>query len=845
MAEGGEEIVGCQPPNKPLKEEGIVACQPPRNPIKEEEGEDEIVARKTIKEEGHETVVCQLPRKRTKEEEETVACQPPRKPLKEEEGEAIVAGQPPRKRTKEEEMVAFQPPRKHEKEVGEEMVACQPPRQPEEEGEALDLVVDILVTPFSRRTFAEKLELVRQGRPTPMLASLSQQGKGFVRHFQASNYERYPWLTASEKRCKLYCWECLLLAADRRGVWSYTGFANLSCLTKAATKHQSTAGHLHATVLLKTFGDCGAELQLSDQARRVAELHNERVKKNREILKKLMDCVMFLGKQELSIRRGDESPQALNRGNYVELISFLAEHDTDLRYHLATNRVFTGTPGNMENVLIDAIAEVMAEEIKSEIRGAPFVTVMVEEPTDVGDVAQLALVLRYVTATGVKERFVKFLDVAGGRRADDLAALIFGFFEEYGCCPDKVVAQCYDGAAVMASGLNGVQAKVKEKAPMALFIHSYAHRLHLVLTQGASKLQECKVFFANLKGMASFFSRSPKCTQVLNYMCKRRLPHIAPTHWRNTSKLLKAVQEKRVALKELFDHILEHHDDFDEDTVLCADGFNARLDDFEFCFLLNTFDGMFEQADVLFGSLQRNTLDVQSCVERVNGLCDIVELERGKFSEIYEKTVHISSAPRPRRGQDAVQDDLRAHYQQLHASILDNILSQIRNRFQDHEKLMFLSLLDPRLFQTYRKKFPQSAFSSLTRSHGALFDLPRLKTQLTVMYAMADFAGKSPAELHDFLRRKHLSETMGQLYALACLVLTIPVSTPSDQPSFSALKRIKAYARNTTGQARLSGLASMSIEKDLLMELKGTGELYNRAIEVFLREEQRMEFVFK
>ena len=38
--------------------------------------------------------------------------------------------------------------------------------------------------------------------------------------------------------------------------------------------------------------------------------------------------------------------------------------------------------------------------------------------------------------------------------------------------------QCYDGAVVMASGLNGVQAKVKEKAPMALFIHCYAHRLN-------------------------------------------------------------------------------------------------------------------------------------------------------------------------------------------------------------------------------------------------------------------------------------------------------------------------------------------------------------------------------
>lgn len=79
-------------------------------------------------------------------------------------------------------------------------------------------------------------------------------------------------------------------------------------------------------------------------------------------------------------------------------------------------------------------------------------------------------------------------------------------------------------------------------------------------------------------------SRSPKRTQVLDNICKRRLPHVAPTRWQYTSRLVNAVYEKRAALKELFDHILEHHDEYDEDNVHCADGFNARLDDFEFCF---------------------------------------------------------------------------------------------------------------------------------------------------------------------------------------------------------------------------------------------------------------------
>lgn len=228
----------------------------------------------------------------------------------------------------------------------------------------------------------------------------------------------------------------------------------------------------------------------------------------------------------------------------------------------------------------------MGEEIKREVQKAPFVAVMVDETTDVSNAAQLALVLRYVTETGVKERFITFKDVTSGKQADDIAALIVRFLEEYECL-DRVVAQCFDGAAVMSSGLNGVQAKIKEKAPMALFIHCYAHRPNLVLTQGVSKLKECKIFFVHLNGLAAFFSRSPKRTQLLDAICQRRLPRVAPTRWQYTSRLVSTVFEKRDALKELFNHILEDHDEYDEDSVRCADGFNTRLDDFEFCFFLH------------------------------------------------------------------------------------------------------------------------------------------------------------------------------------------------------------------------------------------------------------------
>jgi len=45
----------------------------------------------------------------------------------------------------------------------------------------------------------------------------------------------------------------------------------------------------------------------------------------------------------------------------------------------------------------------------------------------------------------------------------------------------------------MAGNLNVVQAKIKEVAPMALFIHCLAHSLNLVLQHGCSANTKCRI----------------------------------------------------------------------------------------------------------------------------------------------------------------------------------------------------------------------------------------------------------------------------------------------------------------------------------------------------------------
>ena len=83
----------------------------------------------------------------------------------------------------------------------------------------------------------------------------------------------------------------------------------------------------------------------------------------------------------------------------------------------------------------------------------------------------------------MKEAFLGFDDVSNDRRAAALAEYILGVLEKYKCV-EKLVAQIYDGAAV-----------IKEKVPEAVFTHCYAHKLNLVLTHSAKCMPSEYNFF--------------------------------------------------------------------------------------------------------------------------------------------------------------------------------------------------------------------------------------------------------------------------------------------------------------------------------------------------------------
>ena len=154
------------------------------------------------------------------------------------------------------------------------------------------------------------------------------------------------------------------------------------------------------------------------------------------------------------------------------------------------------------------------------------------------------------------KRFIKFSDVSKDRSAAAVARFVVAQLAELGC-RKKLIAQTCDRAAVMSGELNGLQVKVKNSAPDAIFIHCLAHKLNFVLIQAALHISKCNIFFSTLGGLSSFFTSFSKRTAVLDDMVKKRFPKLARTSWNYSSRLVGTVKENHDDLIQLFEHVIE------------------------------------------------------------------------------------------------------------------------------------------------------------------------------------------------------------------------------------------------------------------------------------------------
>lgn len=91
----------------------------------------------------------------------------------------------------------------------------------------------------------------------------------------------------------------------------------------------------------------------------------------------------------------------------------------------------------------------------------------------------------------------------------------------------------------------------------------------------------------------------------------------------------------------------------DEDTINSTKGFIRTLEDFEFVFMLNTYEQIFSETDVVFDIVQQRAMDVLYCRQIIEGLLAFAKEKRSEeaFQAMYTKAASLTSDPQnePRR----------------------------------------------------------------------------------------------------------------------------------------------------------------------------------------------------
>ena len=399
-----------------------------------------------------------------------------------------------------------------------------------------------------------------------------------------------------------------------------------------------------------------------DVADRLVGASVRQQRENDEKLKSLLDCIVFRGKQNISLRghrnkkvlvqpgataataetNGQSREEQLfdkhagNPGNFIALLEFRAKAGDAavLRdFHLHSG----GTGGHrvnyvsprIQNELIDCCGEFIREEILADVRKAKFFSLLADEATDSANTEQMPLVLRFVHQFEVKEEFIGFVTCDTGVTGAALAEKIKESVLNCGLDPKKWRGQGYDGTANMSGKVNGCAAVIQRDYPKALYWHCSAHALNLCV-MSMSQIALVSSMWTTLHQVAQFFENSPKRQQKfetvienmpaedVNTSQKRKLVSLCRTRWVLRHTALEVFADLYLTVVATLEEISENRQSWNADSVSLASSLLRAITDFSFLASFHITANVMSYIQGLSVGLQEKALDVCQAYQRIS-----------------------------------------------------------------------------------------------------------------------------------------------------------------------------------------------------------------------------------
>lgn len=662
---------------------------------------------------------------------------------------------------------------------------------------------------------------------------------GQMRSFQYCWFAKHNWLEYSVAKNAASCFACRVFGKNIKhdSFVSSGGCKNWKKALSIFGKHEMTQTHKESVVAWKSYQGTSRQRNV---AQMITSAHASEIAERREYLRRVVAVTSMLGRQGLPFRGHDESQDSTNKGNFHACFDLLKEFDPFLQQHNPPSNA-TYTSPTSQNEMIASCAQEITSVIVSEMTKSKMYAIMADEARDAHS-EQLAVCVRYVSEGEVKERFLALSEIMTFD-AQSITNELQQQIQNSGLADLMCVAQTYDGAAVMSGSIGGVQAHFRRLHPEAIYVHCYAHELNLVLCHTCRAVSEAVELFNLLECVYSFFSTSLvhhhkfKETQSKLGLTAGELVQLSNTRWACQLRSINAVLETLPAIFECLSAI----------GSPMAVGLRAKLYKFSTVYALLMFQGLLAVTEGLHKFLQKKTVDLAEAFMCTQAVSDTLKGKRTDVfaTDLYERTkvlCHTHSIPEPdakkrhkqRKMDDFVLETTLGTGTELvrSAAFKTDLLFPCVDRMVSELEVRFCSV-DTGLLKGIQACSPKSD-NFLSESH--LDELAKhyhinLKREEVVVarnyLARKTEAGCAPQDMlavHNLLD----SDTYPSLKATIQVALTVPVSSCSCERSFSALRRLHSWLRQTMGQKRLHSLAAMSIESDILGCLS-----HNRVIDRF------------
>ncbi|MFI5420326.1 MAG: DUF4371 domain-containing protein [Nitrososphaerales archaeon] len=237
---------------------------------------------------------------------------------------------------------------------------------------------------------------VQLGPFQPRLAKYPADSKT-GRCFTSGWFQRFPWLEYSIAHDGAFCFPCYLFSRSKHTAGSNSQFISggfrrwKSALekNKGLVQHNNSIEHKNAVavmeqrkakILPQMLSGLNAEQQSGNAAQTVATAK----------------VVLHLALQGLAFRGHDESSESLNRGNFLETLSFLVQNNPDLQKSmevLPRNAKYTSP--EVQKEMTRAAADIVRQKIRKEL-GDSYYCVVVDEARCEAKKEWMSVVLRFV-----------------------------------------------------------------------------------------------------------------------------------------------------------------------------------------------------------------------------------------------------------------------------------------------------------------------------------------------------------------------------------------------------------------------------------------------------------------